>query len=207
METFQIERRQYIEHTEFKVEYLQGGRPLVLTGFANRWPARLWSLANLTEKVGQNVINVRRNTDLVDYRVGQKYNIEKMTFQDYIGNIIKGNKKAKSSYMAVQNMKQTFPQLENDIEIPDFVEKLHGGPFLWIANQGHYEFCHFDPDDNCLIVLNGKKSVKLFGCDMSTMYPNELGSKGRTIQSQVLIDEPDLEKFPNFKCAKCYEVC
>ena len=206
MEACQIERRDDIDKNEFKIEYLQGGKPLILTGFANKWPSRLWTLASLKEKAGRNVINVRRNTNLVDYRIGQKYNIEKMTFEDYIDNIIEGNKKARSSYMAVQNIKQAFPQLESDIEIPDFVEKIHGGPFLWIANQGHYEFCHFDPDDNCLIILNGRKRVKLFGCDMSTMYPNKLGSKGRTIQSRVLVDEPDLNQFPNFKYAKCYEV-
>ena len=206
METFQVERRDEIDKTEFKIDYLQGGKPLVLTGFANRWPARLWTLADLKEKAGRNVINVRRNTDHLDYRVGQKYNIEKMTFDDYISNIIKEAKKAKGSYMAVQNIKQAFPQLERDIVVPEFVEKMHGGPFLWIAYKGHYEFCHFDPDDNCLIILNGKKRVKLFGCDMATMYPNELGSKGRTIQSKILVDEPDLEKFPNFRKAKCYEV-
>lgn len=206
METFQIERREFIDNELFKSEYLQGGKPLLLTGYASDWPARQWTLERLKEKVGNIRINVRRNTDVVDYKIGQKYKIENMDFEDYIGNIFKGNRKAKSSYMAVQNIKQAFPQLEDDIVIPSFVEKIHGGPFLWIANQGHYEFCHFDPDDNCLIILNGRKQVKLFGCDVTSMYPNELGSKGRTIQSRVLVNEPDLSSFPNFKDAKCYEV-
>ena len=206
METIQIERRDSIDNEEFKLQYLQGGKPLVLTGFANNWPARLWTLQGLKEKVGRNMINVRRNTNHEDYKVGQKYNIEKMTFEDYIDNILKGNKKANSSYMAVQNIKQAFPQIENEVQVPEFVEKMHGGPFLWIANEGHYEFCHFDPDDNCLIILNGRKRVKLFGCDMTSMYPNKIGSKGRTIQSQVLVDGPDFDRYPNFKYAKCYEV-
>ena len=28
--------------------------------------------------------------------------------------------------------------LQDDIPIPDYVGKLHGGPYLWIALKGHY---------------------------------------------------------------------
>ena len=201
-----IERVESIDNISFIRDYLQGGRPLVISGFARSWPAMRWTLESLKERVGENIINVRRNTNADDYKVGQKYNIEKMTFGHYIDNILSGNKKAKSSYMAVQNIKQVFPQLEKDIKIPSFVGKMHGGPFMWIANSGHYEFCHFDPDDNVLIILNGKKHVKLFDCDLESMYPNERGSKGRTIQSKVLISQPNYTKFPNFRHSKCYEV-
>ena len=206
IKTFPITRMDRTDVEEFKSEYLQGRKPLILTGFAKNWPAFNWTLHNLKEMAGENVINVRRNTNIEDYKVGQKYNIEKMKFAEYINNITQNNKKSKSSYMAVQNIKQAFPQLEDQIHVPEFVEKMHAGPFLWIANKGHYEFCHFDPDDNCLVVLNGRKKVMLFGSDLNSMYPNKLGSKGRTIQSQVCIDEPDLKRFPNFQHAKCFEV-
>ena len=66
------------------------------------------------------------------------------------------------------------------------------------------EYCHFDPDDGMLIMIKGRKQVRLFGCDMENMYPNTLGSKGRTVQSQVNCDNPDLEQHPMFKNAKCY---
>lgn len=65
------------------------------------------------------------------------------------------------------------------------------------------EYCHFDPDDGMLIMIEGRKQVRLFGCDMENMYPNQLGSKGRTVQSQVNCDNPDLELHPKFKHAKC----
>ena len=190
----------------FKKEYLDRGKPAILSGFAESWPAIKWTLSNLKERVGDNFINVRRNTNLDEYKVGQKYNIEKMKFQDYIENILSESKKSKGSYMAVQNIKQAFPQIDKEVVVPEFVGKMHAGPFLWIANKGHYEFCHFDPDDNCLVVLNGSKNVRLYGCDQTTMYPNQLGSKGRTIQSQVFCDDADLEMFPNFINATSYEV-
>lgn len=204
--TFPIPRMDGIDIDTFKREYLQERKPLILTGYAKNWPAFNWTLQNLKEIAGENTINVRRNTNIEDYKVGQKYNIEKMKFGEYIDNIVQNNKKSKSSYMAVQNIKQAFPQLEDQIHIPEFVEKMHAGPFLWIANKGHYEFCHFDPDDNCLVILNGRKKVMLFGSDLNSMYPNKIGSKGKTIQSQVFVDEPDLDRFPNFKHANCFEV-
>eukprot|EP00794_Sanderia_malayensis_P014874 gene14874-16420_t len=129
-----------------------------------------------------------------------------MKFENYIENIMRNSKKSKGSYMAVQNIKQAFPQLQDELPIPEFVGKMHAGPFLWIAKQDHYEFCHFDPDDNLLIVLNGRKRVRLFGCNLKSMYPNKLGSKGRTIQSQVFCDDPNLEKYPDFDKNPCYEV-
>ncbi|EDO33170.1 predicted protein [Nematostella vectensis] len=74
-----------------------------------------------------------------------------------------------------------------------------------MARENHYEFCHFDPDDNFLIMVHGRKRVRLFGGRLSPLYPNELGSKGRTIQSQVNCDKPDLDKFPEFVNAVMYE--
>ena len=35
--------------------------------------------------------------------------------------------------------------------------KLHLGPYLWLALRGHYEFCHFDPDDNFLVMIQGRE--------------------------------------------------
>ena len=78
------------------------------------------------------------------------------------------------------------------------------------SRAGHYEYTHQDPDDNTLCVIRGRKLVRLYGCDVHSMKPNELGSKGRTIQSQIDCDkerdELDLsdEEFEKFKNTNCY---
>ena len=71
-----------------------------------------------------------------------------MQFREYIENLQAGNKKSESSYLAVQNFKKALPQLSNDLPpYEGIVGKVHAGPYLWIARPGHYEYCHFDPDD------------------------------------------------------------
>ena len=186
--------------------HLEPGKPVVIENYAAEWPALSWTWEGLREKAGENMVHVRRNTNREDYKVGKKYNIVQVRFSDYLEDLLRGNTASKNSYLAVQNVKQAFPQLVNDIVMPPFVGKLHGGPYMWIARKDHYEFCHFDPDDNILVMIAGRKRIRLFGCELETMYPNHLGSKGRTIQSRVNCDQPDLEQFGKFAQASCYEV-
>ena len=59
-------------------------------------------------------------------------------------------------------------------------------------------------DDNFLVMIQGRKQLRLFGLDqLSNLYPNPIGSQGKTIQSQVNLDSPDLTKYPKFKNAQC----
>ena len=51
--------------------------------------------------------------------------------------------------------------------------------------------------------FNHRKQVRLFGIDLDSLYPNPLGSHGKTIQSRVNCDSPDLETFPKFSQAQC----
>lgn len=125
-------------------------------------------------------------------------------------DLLAGNERCRNSYMAVQNLRKAFPQVLDELKVAPFVQKLHGGPFLWIARAGHYEYCHLDPDDNVLSVYRGRKLVRLYGCDVDSMKPNKLGSNGRTIQSQIdcdkSVDQLDLtdKEFQKFKANTCH---
>ena len=197
-----------LSNGDFERIYLNGEKPVIIENYIEDLPARYWNLSSLKEKAGHNNVFVRRNTSEESYKTGKKYNIESMLFSEYINNLESDTKKAKDCYLAVQNIRKALPELEQDFKIPEYVQKLHGGPFLWLAPKGHYEFCHFDPDDNILIVLSGKKHVRLYrALDLKKLYPNPLGSMGKTIQSQVNCNEPDQNKYPEFSDAICYEVC
>eukprot|EP01124_Arcella_intermedia_P003955 TRINITY_DN12237_c0_g1_i1.p1 TRINITY_DN12237_c0_g1~~TRINITY_DN12237_c0_g1_i1.p1 ORF type:complete len:192 (+),score=40.02 TRINITY_DN12237_c0_g1_i1:563-1138(+) len=55
-------------------------------------------------------------------------------------------------------------------------------------------------------MISGLKKVKLFSPTyFKNLYPNDLGSLGRTVQSRVNLDNPDLVQFPNLKDVICEE--
>jgi hypothetical protein len=105
------------------------------------WKCLSWSFESLIQQVGENVVHVRSNTSSSEYRVGKKYNIQQMSFKDYAEGLIGSSKKAKNLYLAVQNVKQTFPQLQDELPIPTYIEraKIHRGPFLWMGSERSFE--------------------------------------------------------------------
>lgn len=196
MEEKPIERLSTPPSNEVFVEkYLSKGVPVVIENGFNHWKANTWTPENLTERCGDHLVHVRKFTRSSDYRSGKKYGIEEMLFSDYTKELVKKDKC--NYYMAVQNIKRALPQLEEDIEMLDYVGKCHMGPYLWIAPEGHYEYTHCDADDGLLFLISGQKTIKLFHWSyLEEMYPNALGSKGRTIQSQVDLTDMDYKKYP-----------
>ena len=115
---------------------------MVIEGALENWPATNWTLESLKEKVGENEVNVRVNTNCEEYRVGvilllwmdvpyaimpkryhitiivslfqsgRQYNIKQIKFGRYIDDLIAGNARSKNSYLAVQNIKKALPQLQ-----------------------------------------------------------------------------------------------
>jgi hypothetical protein len=171
-----------VDLDHFRHNYLKANRPLVIrnalrtfdcgTAFAN------WSLDYLKDKCGSNDVYVRRNTLSNEYKTGRAYMVQESKFSAYVDDLVKSNSTSVNSYLAVQNLKKAFTQVADELRLPPFVEKLHAGPFLWISRAGHYEYTHMDPDDNVLMVIRGRKMVRLYGCDVYAMHPNKLGSKG-----------------------------
>ncbi len=100
-------------------------------------------------------MHVRKNTDKEDYRIGLKYNIEKMEFSQYADQIIQDQKIAIKYYLAATNIGTIFPQVAPDFEVPQYIEKVHHGPYLWASARGHYEFGHVDSDDGLLCMISG----------------------------------------------------
>nr|XP_002129532.1 jmjC domain-containing protein 5 [Ciona intestinalis] len=199
-----VPRLNTLDKLEFEESYLRKGKPVVITAGLDGLACSKWSIDYLLERVGLNNVTVRGRTNSDEYKVGKQYIIRETTFREYISDMRAKSVRGLTSYMAVQNISKTFPQLQDDCKIPD-IGKLHNGPFLWVAHKGHYEYCHYDPDASLLMMIEGSKRVKLFSCiDLEKMYPNPLGSRGKTIQSQVDCDNVDLEKFPKFSEVTCY---
>lgn len=192
---------------DFLEHYFKLARPVIITGMTDDWACRKWTIEGLMDKVGDNEVLVRGNTNTEDYKLGKAYTIKRSTFRRYCEDLLEGNARARSSYLAVGSLQQAFPQLLSELPLPEYLVKngkLHLGPYMWVALKGHYEFCHYDPDDNFLIMIQGRKQLRLFGLNqLQCLYPNPTGSQGKTIQSQVNLDSPDLDRFPLFREAEC----
>ena len=61
---------------------------------------------------GENEVYVRKNTALETYKNGKQYCIVSMKFGKYVAEMRKGTKLSKNMYLAVQNIKKAFPQLQ-----------------------------------------------------------------------------------------------
>ena len=156
----EIPRVSDLSEKQFHDEYFVRQRPVIITDAADDWPARSWTIPSLVERVGDNEVWVRGKTNKEDYRVGRTYTIRRCQFREYCDDLMKENARARSSYLAVASMAQSFPQLLPDVPLPKYLRdygKLHLGPYMWVALKDHYEFCHYDPDDNFLIMIQGRK--------------------------------------------------
>nr|CAB3258455.1 lysine-specific demethylase 8 [Phallusia mammillata] len=190
---------------QFEEKFLRPGHPVVLQGVLPNLPLSKWTMEYLSKTVGNNEVNVRGKTDQADYKTGKSYTIRQTTFQEYVDDLKRKTHRGTTSYMAVQNISKTFPQLQEECILPNIIGKIHNSPFLWVGHKGHYEYCHYDPDASMLMMIEGEKQARLFSCsDHENLYPNPLGSKGKTIQSQVDCDNPNMNKFPKFANATCH---
>ena len=144
-----------------------------------------WTLDALRARCGELKVNVRRNTNTAAYREGRSYGLAEESMATYIDNLRANNAAARSSYLAITNLKSLG--LDDDVRrsaLMPYVQKLHKGPFLWVARKGHWEFWHSDPDDNVLIMVAGRKRVRIVSprC-VQQMSPRPLGTNGKAIQS------------------------
>ena len=155
-----IPRVSSLSEKDFHDNYFLPARPVIITDATEDWPARDWTIPALVDRVGHNEVWVRGRTNQEDYRVGKTYTIRRDTFSSYCQDLLQGNARARSSYLAVASMQQAFPELLDDVPLPKYLQdygKLHLGPYMWVALKGHYEFCHYDPDDNFLVMIEGRK--------------------------------------------------
>ncbi|GKY91170.1 hypothetical protein MPSEU_000089800 [Mayamaea pseudoterrestris] len=105
-------------------------------------------------------------------------------------------------YLAQNDMK-LFPELLNDIQVPNICshcgeEKLYGS-MLWLGPRGCVSPLHYDPLDNLLVQLVGRKRVTLISkdTDPERLYiGSEHGQQYNT--SSVNVEDVDSSRFPLF---------
>ena len=101
-------------------------------------------------------VYIRGQTNQEGYRLGQKYIIRQDTFANYCRDLKAGNARARSSYLAVASLHQAFPQLLDDVPLPEYLKhdgKLHLGPYMWVALKAGLLFANVHKCDSKVIAF------------------------------------------------------
>lgn len=192
---------------DFKNNYYNTGKPVIIKGLAKKWPAyKKWNWDYFIDVVGEQEVGVYDNVKSDSYtpiNTADAY----MKFGDYLRKIKAGPLNLR---IFLFNIFQHAPSLVKDFSWPDelmtgFVKKY---PMLFTGGQGSITHLHFDIDMSHILHTQfaGKKRVLLF--------PHEEQHKLYRKPWEVLSlanfadynNKFDYENFPAVKKAKGYEV-
>jgi len=199
----------------FYANFILPGRPAIIKGAMYDWKAvDLWTNDYLKEKIGN--ITVKMTTGNRTQHFGAVSH--QMQFPEFVDKISDPNLGDIAHYMSTQKNYYRRPdgqEIEELLDIPktylsgDYIEpffmKYHE-PFeknMWFGPGGIVSHLHRDPAENVMCMVSGEKIFVIFPYNEApNLYPYEDKSRLLGRFSQVNIDKPDLEKFPDMKKAK-----
>jgi Cupin-like domain len=206
----QIERIEQPTREVFKRNFLSPRKPVIITGAMKSWNAlSLWTTDYLKTVVGNTQVDVSVSQNSLftgNLDNGFAKLRQKMNFIEFINLVQKDNLTDNYYYLQQQSIPTNFPQLFSDIEFPEYFDKkLLIDPTIWLGSGGNISPLHYDAMDNLFAQVSGRKRFLLFNPQQtSSLYPFPANSKIPHM-SQINIDKPDINKFPNFAKAKFFD--
>ncbi len=203
-----------IEHTEDCWKRVFADRkPLLIRGYVDLWPAsRQWSFDRLRASAGDRKVLVTILGDRGITRLDRTER-EPMTIGELLDRIeaqAELTEREGQVYLAVggwlftKNGKANLDMLFDDVLAPSPGRPL-GMANLWIGSGGNTSSLHFDPVDNVLGVLRGKKRLVIFPpAATRNLYPTLQPSN--SLGSHVDLTNLDLERFPRVADAPYWQV-
>ena len=196
-----------ISPEDFKKNYYEPMKPLVIKNLSKDWPAyKKWSWDYFIDIVGDKEVGVYNNIKSDAYtpiNTADAY----MKFGEYLQKVKAGPLDLR---IFLFNIFQHAPAIVKDFEWPEqlmkgFVKKY---PMLFVGGQGSVTHIHFDIDMSHILHTQfiGKKKVLLFPFEEQyKLYrkPWEVLSLANFANYR---EDFDYENFPAVKLAKGYEV-
>ncbi len=205
-----VDKVESISPQDFKNNYYQPRKPLVITGLAKQWPAyNKWTWDYFKQIVGDKKVGLYNNVKSDAYTPINTADDYK-TFGEYVDMIQNG---PAAWRIFLFNIFTHAPQLTEDFTWPEelmkgFVKKY---PMLFTGGQTSITHMHFDIDLSHILHTQfaGRKRVLLF-CheEQYKLYrkPFEVLSLADFSNYNTEIGKPDYEKFPALKHATGYEL-
>ena len=163
MELQLVEKLHDISPADFKKNYYQAMRPVVLTGLASTWPAyQKWNWDYFKKVLGHIEVGVYNNVKSDAYTPVNKADAY-MLFGEYLDLVRRGPVDLR---IFLFNLFQNAPELVDDFTWPEHLMKgfVKRFPMLFTGGQGSITHMHFDIDLSHILHTQfaGRKRVLLF---------------------------------------------
>lgn len=199
-----------ISAADFKNDYYEPKRPLIIKDLAKSWPAyQKWNWDYFKQLVGDKEVGLYNNVKSDAYTPINTADDYK-TFGEYIDMISKG---PAGWRIFLFNIFEHAPQLTQDFTWPDelmsgFVKRY---PMLFVGGATSITHMHFDIDLSHILHTQffGRKRVLLFPLEEQyKLYRKPFEVLSLADFSNYYLDngKPDYETFPAIKLAKGYDV-
>ena len=210
MELQKIDKVEEINPEDFKKNYYDKKKPLIITGLAKQWPAyNKWTWDYFKQIVGNEKVGLYNNIKSDAYTPINTADDYK-TFGEYIDMIKEG---PAAWRIFLFNIFKHAPQLTKDFTWPEHLMKnfVKGYPMLFVGGQTSITHMHFDIDMSHILHTQfiGRKRVLLFPHEeQHKLYrkPFEVLSLADFSNFNQEDGKPDYKSFPALKYAKGYEV-
>ena len=204
----EVERRSHVPAAEFMDRYVRGCRPLVLTEVARDWPAlRRWSPADLKARFGHLEVEIQaeRSAD-PKYEINKLAHRRSVRLADFVDQVVGGG--ATNDYYLTANnealRRPDFAPLLADIgTLPEFCDRaeLAQRASFWFGPAGTDTPLHHDTLMLLHTQIVGRKRWRF----ISPLEAPKLYNFYQ-VYSPIVLDAPDLARFPDFAGVKVLEV-
>jgi hypothetical protein len=206
-----VDRVFEINPDDFRINYYNPLKPLVITGLSRQWPAyEKWNWDYFKSVVGDRKVGVYNNVKSDAYTPVNTAD-DYMKFGDYIDMVRKGPAEWR---IFLFNIFEHAPQVTEDFSWPEHLMKgfVKRYPMLFTGGKGSVTHMHFDMDLSHILHSQfiGRKRVLLFPFEEQHKLYRKPWEPLSLVNFEKYFDPEnsklDPEKYPAVSLAKGYEV-
>lgn len=196
-----VERVSSLSPEAFERDFLSPGRPVVLTGALDDWPAiAAWTPESLGRRLAGRRLPVAWSSDgAFDYADdAPAFASEEMDGADAAAAIAGAEASGRRPYLMQQPIAKVAPELLAEVPIPALARARKVDPYLWFGAAGCVSPLHFDVANNLFAQVYGRKRFTLAPPDhYQELAPAPISARHANL-SRLDPERPDLARFPAF---------